>query len=338
LEHFCDYYPGQILIQNPEGDPVTDLGLVPVVPEDLFLIGEPGDGEVALMEDVLAFYESRGVFAYKLDVANPTEDQLFDAIIAARDASEGASPHYLLKPAGTWKYGPYDTATNVPGTWQFGDLESTGPGPNDGRLVIIDTGGNGPDTDIGVASSEPERPGEDPRVVGHGTFAASIALQYNPGLSVEIYRASLEDGTMSEATVTGALFRAFDVPPNQETAVIPAGTVVNLSLGTYPCGPDFQPLGLSLSMSNQVVAASGNDGSGHVPDQLYPASHPDVVGVSSLTTGWMNASWANRGEVYAPGEHVVGWYHDGTDGGLAAWSGTSFAAPHRAACIASGYC
>lgn len=48
------------------------------------------------------------------------------------------------------------------------------------------------------------------------------------------------------------------------------------------------------------------------------------------------ADWSNQAEFYVPGEDVVGWYTP--SGSLAVWSGTSFAAPRYAACLASGDC
>lgn len=49
------------------------------------------------------------------------------------------------------------------------------------------------------------------------------------------------------------------------------------------------------------------------------------------------ADWSNPGEVYAPGEALLGWYEHGS-WEIASWSGTSFAAPRYAACVASGEC
>jgi hypothetical protein len=342
LEHYCEFYPGQALIsQNAEIDPEV---LVPVEAVDLFLSGDGGE-ELDQAQAVLGFYGDGGIGAFKLNpevYPEPDEADLFAAIdnIKAEQPEVLASPHYLLRPAGFWRYGPYSSVAMLDPSAAWDDLPITGPtgAPEGGRLVVIDTGANSDLSGIGITVTEPEVDPSaayplDPRVVGHGTFAASIAKQYNPNLNVELYRASWEDGTFSEATVVAAFqrFMARDQTP----------ATVSLSAGTYPCRPDYNPLGLELAMSSQVVAASGNDGNTHVPPQLYPASHPDVIGVGAFDVAWQRAVWANPGEVYAPGENVVGWYHDGnpqSPGGLAAWSGTSFATPHHAACVASGFC
>jgi hypothetical protein len=332
LEHYCEFYPGQALIsQNAEVDPVV---FGPVEAIDLFL-SDAGDQEDEA-QAVLDFYAEGGIAAYKLLDPGADEADLFAAIdaIQAQGPESLASPHYLLRPAPYWKYGPESTVTRLDAAWTWGDLSVTGPnGESGGRLVVIDTGANGDLTEIDVTVSEPEAIDIDPRYVGHGSFAASIAKQYNPGLNVELWRASWEDGTFSEATVVAAFQRFMAADPTPAT--------VSLSAGTYPCGDTYNPLGLELAMSSQVVAASGNDGNTHMPPQLYPASHPDVIGVSAFDVDWTEARWANPGEVYAPGEDVVGWYHDGGSqsvSSLAVWSGTSFATPHYAACVASFLC
>jgi hypothetical protein len=207
------------------------------------------------------------------------------------------------------------------------------------HVVVIDTGGNGdPSADIGVNmhpwEEEPLPSNQfDSRGVGHGTFVASIVKQYNPQLTVDLYRGSWRNGTPNESALLAAVLRAR-----------PVDAVVNLSGGTYPCHENYTPLGIALAitLADRVVAASGNDGESHDPPQLYPASDTSVDGVSawlydSPADQWTPAPWANTGEVYAPGEDVVGWFHDKTEGSLAVWSGTSFATPYHAARVASGH-
>jgi Subtilase family len=327
----CLYHPGQAIIKQKEGvefDPAA-LGFVPVDPIDLLF--EPGnleDGDVDDAQRVLEFFAEAGVGVFKLE----GEADLFEMIDEVQSEGHEASPHYQFQPAPRWRYGPYNRPVRIDPPWTWKDLASTGPssGEQSARLVIIDTGSQGNPATLGLGFAEPEVT-VDPRVVGHGTFAASVALQYNPSLQVDLYRASWQNGVMNEASVTAAFLRA-----HLEGSLDDA--VVNLSLGTYPCGPRYHPVGLPIALARpaHVVAASGNDGHNF---QLYPASDPDVIGVSAYDTSWSPASWANKpGDEYAPGEDVVGWYHDGTDESLAVWSGTSFATPYHAACIASGVC
>ena len=324
----CLHHPDQAIIKpnlGVEFDPAA-LGFVPVDPIDLFLTEPANLEEEEEARRVLDFFTEGGVGVYKLE----TEADLFERIDEIQRRGHEASPHYQFRPAPRWRYGPYNSPVRVDSSWGWSDLPSTGPSSAEqsARLLIFDTGAQGDPTTVGLGVAEPEET-VDQRVVGHGTFAASIALQYNPSLDVDLYRASWKNGVLNEASVTAAFIRA-----------ILAGTlddaVVNLSLGTYPCGPKYHPLGLPTALARpaHVVAASGNDGHTF---QLYPASDPDVIGVSAYDTSWSPASWANTpGDECAPGEDVVGWYHDGTDGSLAVWSGTSFAAPYYAACLASG--
>jgi hypothetical protein len=325
MEHYCEYMPGQAVVRGLEVDP-EDFEFEPVEIADLFLGGEAGD-EGAQAEQTLAFLEEPGndVRIYKLK--NPADD-LFQRIDEFEGAGGTASPHYLLRPAGYWGWGPYNEVMTLPqGQWD--DLEVTGPAnaPEGSRLVVIDTGASGDLASIGVNGVDQEAV-MDPRAIGHGTFAAAVAKNYNPGLNVELYRASFADGTLNEFSLTVAFQRAQ-----------PGDDVVSLSLGTYPChAEEHPPLVLEIGLAGQVVAASGNDGRDHMPEMLYPASRDDVIGVSAYDTSWDMASWANPGEVYAPGEDVVSYYDDGTSASLAIWSGTSFATPHYAACVASGIC
>jgi hypothetical protein len=117
-------------------------------------------------------------------------------------------------------------------------------------------------------------------------------------------------------------------------------------------------------LSVTFVAASGNDGE---PYAMYPAQlafdkldmilgsppdselgelieqlggfsgiQPPVWAVGAADANGDRAVFSNEAQVYVPGVDVVGWYEPGQ--GLAAWSGTSFAAPRFAACVASGAC
>jgi hypothetical protein len=343
FEHFIAIHPDQAVIKVPVGvdlDP-NRFGLQPVEPRDLFLTEEVADEDMEEAREALEFLgqevEGHTLGIHKL--IDPRDD-LFRRIVQVQDeAGFPASPHYLMKPAPRWRYGPHGIASRLDPAWKWDTLKVTGPNnaTQGGRVIVIDSGGNGNPSDIGISVAEPEpmpNPpnGLLPEAVGHGTFAASIAKKYNPGLNVELYRASWRDGTFDELSVLTAVLRA---KPR-------VGDVASLSFGTYPAGPQYDPLILSLAIAlgsrAVVVAASGNDGPGHVPTQLYPASRSDVIGVSALSSTWSRPWWANVGDVDAPGEDVVGWYHDKTAGSLAVWSGTSFATPYHAACIASGVC
>ena len=85
-----------------------------------------------------------------------------------------------------------------------------------------------------------------------------------PISNVELYRASLTDGIIRAKLAVSGSVSAGAVPPS--------GDVLSLSFGTYPCRPTVRPASSFPSPSHiasqgcsQVVAASGNDGSDHVP-------------------------------------------------------------------------
>jgi subtilisin family serine protease len=134
--------------------------------------------------------------------------------------------------------------------------------------------------------------------------------------------------------------------------------VVNLSIGTYPCeiGEEISaPPGLVLAELTRLrdefgvtfVAAAGNDA--HEPSDaiFYPAGYAGEAGTEDFVTSVGALGWSEVGRWYAadftndfdfngwaPGVAVVSQI--GND--AYAWSGTSFAAPHVAACVAGGQC
>lgn len=342
----CIAFPDHVFA-FPDNDAFIPANLEPITVDDLAEIG------IADAESVIAYLDEVPLGLFRI-----TDDaDLFEVIADIETGSAGsvmASPHYLLTPTPTWKYGPHGVATRIPG--DFGDLGTTGVSGADRRVVIMDTGTTGDPTVVGIGPAEPEL-NVDPFVAGHGSFAASIARQFNPELEIAVYNAA-GGGLLSEASIIDALQRSS--PASDE--------VVNLSLGTYPCTGEDPTLGLIQVLSTlpegvEVVAASGNDGIDPMlpaslgfepqlttPEQmlqfeLFAANGIDLNALSSRITavGALDregnmTSWSNGAELYAPGEHVVGWYHDGSEASLAVWSGTSFAAPHFAACLASGVC
>jgi hypothetical protein len=139
--------------------------------------------------------------------------------------------------------------------------------------------------------------------------------------------------------------------------------VVNLSIGTYPCEVAeesiFSPPDLLLAeltrLHDQVrdefeldltfVAAAGNDEHEPTDPLFYPAGYAETqdfvtsvgaLGWSPAANDWFAADFTNIFDfnVWAPGVAVV----SEIDGSAYAWSGTSFAAPHVAACVAAGQC
>lgn len=353
-DDFCLVVPNQVFVFPDNVENLILPGLVSITEVD------PEELEIEISEDFLAFLEDSPLGLY---VTTDEQPDIFSAIDAVEDQNDGAvvaSPHYVLTPAPpSWTYGPSGTAQRISGT--FGELAKTGPETaDDGRVVIVDTGAPR-GTALNLEDPEPEASAA-PEVAGHGLFAASVARQFNDALDIDVYSADL-GGPAPESAVVDALHRA-----------APSGNdVVSLSLGTYGCGDENPPLGLIQVLSElsgvRVAAASGNDG--YADLMLWPASagilgsitglnlevleaagidlndlRARVTAVGSMNRKGVRSDWSNRAEslasdepVLAPGEDVVGLYNDGSgQPGLAVWSGTSFATPHFAACLASGVC
>jgi hypothetical protein len=189
---------------------------------------------------------------------------------------------------------------------------------------------------------------------GHGTFAAGIIRQVDPQAHIVVYRALDTDGVGSEEAVACAMIRAADAGAH----------VISLSLGMQAVN-GILPVALkaavdyieALSDPPAIVAAAGNNGT---DEPVYPAAFPEVVSVAALQgvdldTGQVpdGAEWSSYGDwvrCSTVGEGVVSTFvkgredqqfggndvypERGQDDSWAVWSGTSFAAPQIAACIA----
>jgi subtilisin family serine protease len=186
----------------------------------------------------------------------------------------------------------------------------------------------------------------DPAVGGHGEFISHL----------------VERLTGATPEQRGVEFTGW--PPSDTWSVVAAMRsgvmtervgVVNLSIGTYPCqiGEEiFAPPGLLLAELTRLseefgvtfVAAAGNDEHEPTDPLFYPAGYAEtqnfVTSVGALGWSeagrWYAADFTNIFDfnVWAPGVAVV----SEIDGSAYAWSGTSFAAPHVAACVAARQC
>ena len=172
------------------------------------------------------------------------------------------------------------------------------------------------------------------RPTAHGTAVASIlvgdAARLRPQLrGGRVYAASVfftdDDGndatTAASLTVAGEWLTAEGV------------RVVNMSLA----GPPNRVLEAAIEALVErgviVVAAVGNNGPTGEP--LYPAAYPNVVGVTAIDAAQRVYRYASRGphvRFAAPGVDVR---VAKSGGGYRAMTGTSVAAPHAAAVIAS---
>ncbi|MBP7001580.1 S8 family serine peptidase [Amaricoccus sp.] len=168
--------------------------------------------------------------------------------------------------------------------------------------------------------------------VAHGTAIASILVGDLPGTGplmpgAQLYSANVfaqdPSGLRADAT---AIIAALDWMATQHVPV------VNLSLMGPPNALLEEAVRAAASRGLVMVAAAGNDGPDAEP--AYPAAYPAVIAVSAVDSRGRPYGNNNRGSyiyVAAPGVDI--WGADAR-GGLAFWTGTSFAAPFVTASLA----
>ncbi|MEP6797404.1 MAG: S8 family serine peptidase [Lapillicoccus sp.] len=183
---------------------------------------------------------------------------------------------------------------------------------------------------------------------GHGTFIAGVVRAHAPRAEVRVESAMSIGGASFESDLLVQLTQALDWVPD----------VISLSAGTRSRGnlpllsmQVFWEQRLRHLKGTVLVAAAGNDGD---RGPFWPAAFPWVVSVGALDDpAQARAGFSNFGswvDVYAPGTNIVNAYptqrYDYREPprvgesaefpeGLAAWSGTSFAAPMVAGLVAA---
>jgi hypothetical protein len=160
--------------------------------------------------------------------------------------------------------------------------------------------------------------------LGHATFVTGLILQYAPGATVSIHPCLSGAGTADSWSVARTLV----------DAARDGLDLLNLSLGCYT-EDGAPPLVLDAALrqlppSTVVVAAAGNDGTGDptvAPRPMWPAAFERVVSVGAVDGDGKRPDWSPDApwvDVAGSGVAVTSTYL--ADGGLARWSGTSFAA------------
>lgn len=180
--------------------------------------------------------------------------------------------------------------------------------------------------------------------VGHGSHVAGIIAaqgwQLPPGgagrslvLPVRVLAGAVSGSSRTPVGV-GALP---DIDAGMKVAVDLGAKVINMSFGTPAStlaagGP--QPHAPVIDYAGRygcvLVAAAGNSGA---RERFFPAAHPDVIAVGSLTrddTRSTFSTWGDHVALCAPGERIVSCERRG----YRAASGTSFAAPFVTAAAA----
>jgi hypothetical protein len=242
------------------------------------------------------------------------------------------------------------------------------------RVLVIDTGfdpaaaelpwmrGVTGDPDPGVGATPL------PRYAGHGTFIAGIIRAVAPAAEVIVrtgFPAPVAVLTsplrppkwINSATPAGTAFEGQLAMALERFLIEDDPDVINLSAGTLTENVQhllmlnaFHDNVLRRHKGLVIVAAAGNDST---RSHFWPAAAPWAVGVGALSADHRTrADFTNFGawvDVYAPGERLINAFPTGVYryteppergqtrnfAGMAAWSGTSFAAPVVAGLIAA---
>ena len=161
---------------------------------------------------------------------------------------------------------------------------------------------------------------------GHGTNIAGIVLQIAPRAKILPLRVLGADGSGDVTKVAAAI----------NYAVSKGVQIINLSLGSDNKSSTVQKaIDRAASKGIFVIASSGNTGDQKVTFPASVAFEDKISGSYSLSVGSVNAndlksSFSTYGtddkplEIVAPGESV---HAPAPDNRMAAWSGTSMAAP-----------
>ena len=177
----------------------------------------------------------------------------------------------------------------------------------------------------GVDMVDPSAPNGWGDTDGHGTNVGGIILECTQGLDVNVLPIRIEFGLVTSVSIISLAI---------EHAIDEKVDVLNLSLG----GGCFDAIHSATERAIQeglvVVIAAGNDSIEVESNGICPAHITDGITVSACDSTGTPAYFTNYGnciDVCAPGYEIVGYY---LNGGFAACSGTSQAAPHISAMAA----
>lgn len=161
---------------------------------------------------------------------------------------------------------------------------------------------------------------------GHGTHVAGIIAAHSNNRE-GIAGMTWENKIMSIKGIGGdGSGSSIDIAKGIIWATDHGAKVINLSVGNYNSSNVLHDA-ITYAYGKDVVmiAATGNDNSSQ---PSYPATYPEVLGVSAVDTKGNRASFSNYGSsvsVVAPGVDIPSTYKDQD---YAELSGTSMACPH----------
>lgn len=168
---------------------------------------------------------------------------------------------------------------------------------------------------------------------GHGTMVAGIigAIKDNSegiaGIAQNVKLLVIKannpgEGEFQDSSIIEGIYYAVDF----------GADIINLSLGGSYANPLTKAaIAYALDRGVIVVAASGNDGTDEL---VYPASFPDVISVSAVSSDRTISDFSNYNreiDIAAPGASII---TTALDNGYASVSGTSFAAPQVSGILA----
>lgn len=319
--------PAQVEL-DPDGQPVVRSEIVVLDPTDAALARALAAGYFIARQRSL---EALGLRVTILSV--PKRLATRKALRELRDSDPGGTYDYnhIYLGSGEIKSGGGPPPIEQPG------LAAQGPAPNkpgtrpEIRIGLIDTGVD--DTHPALAAGRIHRWGCADKLVpaAHGTAVASLLIGHSDVFqgvqpAADLYSADVYCG-MATGGAVDALLAAFAWLAQERVPVI------NVSL----VGPKNAMLQAAVARLTAggfaIVAAVGNDGPAAAP--LYPASYPDVIGVTAVDAHRKVLIEAARGpqvmfSAIGADTAAAGVSHD-----YAAVRGTSFAAPIVAALMAA---
>ena len=320
----------RVVDEDPNGDPIVRDEVLGLSPTDAALEGARSRGFIIDREQIIDRMNIRLV-VFKA----PQNLSTKKALGTLREADPGGSYDYnhIYSSGGTIQ-GSTESPSNRETAASAGDAApasaTTEAARARTRIGLLDTGIDATHSVFRASAIHAWGCGNHTVAAAHGTAVASLLIGQSENFhgvqpSAELYAADVYCGRPTGGAAD-ALVAAFGWLVQEKVPVI------NVSL----IGPKNlmleRVIGSLVAGGYIIVAAVGNDGPAAPP--LYPASYPNVVGVTAVDAHRHVLIEAARGPQVmfaAPGADLAA---AGSDHGYAAVRGTSFAAPFVAALLA----
>lgn len=181
--------------------------------------------------------------------------------------------------------------------------------------------------DVEASGRDDDGDGRVDEAIGHGTFVSGLVAALAPDATILPLRVLDDEGFGTTFSLADAIY----------WAVAAGADVINVSVASEePSAIVEDAIRFAHEQGVVVVAAAGNEG--RDGERIaFPASLPEVLGVTSLNLGDRKPPFANfhpAVSLSAPGVRILGPFTGGDGRTYARWSGTSFSAPMVAAAAA----